>query len=120
MIEEFIGRMFAVRDASHLAHWAAKGRGSFAAHTALGDFYDELIDKLDAYVESYQGYFGLIGRVNPLPYSRDGIMEQIKAEAGWMEAHCDEICRGKPSLENMLQDIEALFATTFYKLKNLE
>lgn len=120
MIEEFVGRMFAIRDAAHLAHWAAKGKSSFAAHMALGDFYDGLIDKLDPYVEAYQGYFGLIGPVKPVPYVRENIMDQIKGLAAWMEANCDEICRGKPSLENMLQDIEALFATTYYKLKNLE
>lgn len=120
MCEEFVARMLAIRDAAHLAHWAAKGKGSFAAHMALGEFYDGLIDKLDAYVEAYQGYFGLIGAVKPMPFSRDKIMEQIKAEATWMEANCDDICQSKPALENMLQDIEALFATTYYKLRNLE
>lgn len=120
MIEDFVARMFAIRDAAHLAHWAAKGKGSFAAHMALGDFYDELIEKVDGYVETYQGYFGLIGLVKPVPYVRENIMDQIKGLAAWMEANCDEICRSKPSLENMLQDIEALFAHTYYKLKNLE
>jgi DNA-binding ferritin-like protein len=120
MIEDFVGRMFAIRDAAHLAHWAANGKGSFARHVALGKFYDKLIDKLDAYIEAYQGYFGLIGPVKPIPYTRENIQEQIKGLASWMEAHCQEICREKPGLENMLQDIEALFATTFYKLKNLE
>lgn len=120
MIEDFVGRMFAIRDASHLAHWAAKGEGSFSRHKALGKFYEALIDKLDTYVETYQGYFGLIGPVKPIPYTRENIIEQIKGLASWMEANCDEICRGKPSLENMLQDIEALFAHTYYKLKNLE
>lgn len=120
MIEDFVSRMFAIRDAAHLAHWAAKGKGSFAAHMALGDFYDELIDKLDAYVEVYQGYFGLIGPVRPTPYSRDDVMGQIRSLAAWMEEHCDDICREKPALENLLQDIEGLFASTYYKLKNLE
>lgn len=120
MIEDFVARMFAIRDAAHLAHWAAKGKGSFAAHMALGEFYDGVIDKLDPFVEAYQGYFGLIGPVKPVPYVRDNIMEQIKGLAGWIEMNSDEICREKHALENLLQDIEALFATTFYKLKNLE
>lgn len=120
MIEDFVGRMFAIRDAAHLAHLSAKGKGSFAAHMALADFYDGLIDKLDPFIEAYQGYFGLIGPVKPVPYVRENIMDQIKGLAAWMEANCGEICRGKPALENIFQDIEALFATTFYKLKNLE
>lgn len=119
MIEEFVGRMLAMRDAAHVAHWAAKGPGSYAQHVALGEFYDGLIDKLDAYVETYQGYFGLIGPVKPIPYSRDKIIEQIKDCAAWLEDNCDDICMEKPALENMLQDIEALFAQTYYKLRNL-
>lgn len=120
MVEDFVSRMFAIRDAAHTAHWAAKGQGSYARHVALGDFYEGLIEKLDAYIEAYQGYFGLIGPVKPMPFTREDVMEQIKGLASWMEANCDEICREKPCLENLLQDIEALFATTFYKLKNLE
>lgn len=120
MIEDFVSRMFAIRDAAHLAHWAAKGKGSFAAHVALGEFYGAIPDKLDAFIEAYQGYFGLIGAVKPMPYSREGVMEQIKGLAAWIEMNADDICREKSALENMLQDIEALFASTFYKLKNLE
>ena len=74
MVEDFVGRMFAIRDAAHLAHWAAKGEGSFARHKALGKFYEVLIDKLDAYIEAYQGYFGLIGPVKPIPYTRENII----------------------------------------------
>lgn len=120
MVEEFVARMFAIRNAAHAAHWAAKGEGSFSRHKALGKFYEALIDKVDMFVETYQGYFGLIGPIKPLPFTRENIIEQIKLEASWMEANCYDICREKPGLENMLQDIEALFAHTFYKLKNLE
>ena len=120
MIEEFVGRMFAIRDASHLAHWEAKGEGSYSRHKALGKFYEKLIDKLDAFVETYQGYFGLIAPVKPVSYTRENIQDQIKDLASWMEENCNDICRGKPGLENMLQDIEALFAHTYYRLRNLE
>ena len=35
MIEELVSRTFAIRNAAHLAHWRAKGTGSFAKHMAL-------------------------------------------------------------------------------------
>jgi len=117
MIEEFVGRMFALRDASHVAHWASR---SYAQHKALGKFYDEIIEKVDGIVEAYQGYFGLIGPVAPLPYSREAIMDQIQSEAKWLGEHCDEICRGNGAIENMLYDLEAMFASTYYKLKFLK
>lgn len=119
MVEEFISRMFAIRDAAHLAHWAAKGPGSYAQHQALGDFYDGLIDALDGYVEVYQGYYGLIGDVTPKPYHRKDILKQIQAEAMWLGENCSAICQENEALENILQEIEALFAKTYYKLKFL-
>jgi hypothetical protein len=117
MIEEFVSRMFALRDASHVAHWASK---SYAEHQTLGAFYDELVDRVDGIIEAYQGYFGLIKSVSPLPYSRDKIMDQIQSEAKWLSSHCDEICRGNAAVENMLYDLEGMFAQAYYKLKNLK
>ena len=120
MIEEFVSRMFALRDASHVAHWAAKGDGSFSAHMALGEFYEALVEKTDEIVEVYQGFFGLIKPVNPLPYNRDKIMEQIQSEAKWLSNNCEEICQGNGAIENLLYDMQALMARTYYKLKNLK
>lgn len=119
MVEEFVARMFAIRDAAHVAHWAAKGPGSYAQHVALGEFYDGIIDLVDGYVEAYQGYYGLIGEVKPIPYSRKDILKQIQAEAKWLGENCDAICQENDTLENLLQEIKALFAKTYYKLKNL-
>lgn len=119
MIEEFVARMFAIRDAAHVAHWAAKGPGSYAQHEALSAFYDGLLDLVDNYIETYQGYYGLIGEVTPTPYSRKDILKQIQAEAKWLGENCDGICQENAALENIFQEIEAHFAKTFYKLKNL-
>lgn len=118
-VEVFVGRMFAIRDAAHLAHWAAKGDGSYAAHVALGEFYDGLLDKLDVFVETYQGFFGLIAPVTPVPYVRDGIAIQIMNEAKWLCENCCVICRDNPALENIMQEIAAHFATSYYKLRYL-
>lgn len=117
MIEEFVSRMFALRDASHVAHWASK---SYAEHKTLGKFYDGVVDKVDGIIEAYQGYFGLIKPVNPLPYSRDKIMDQIQAEAKWLADNCDAVCNGNAAVENMLYDLEGFMAQTYYKLKNLK
>lgn len=119
MVEVFVARMFAIRDAAHLAHWSATGAGSYAAHQALGSFYDELIDKLDTYVETYQGYFGLIKAVQPVPYAKESIAAQIRNEAQWLSENCGTICRENEALENIYQDICALFAQTYYKLRYL-
>lgn len=39
----------------HKAHLKITGPGSYAAHTAMGAFYDEIGDLADSIAESYQG-----------------------------------------------------------------
>ena len=118
-MQELITRVFAIRDAAHLAHWAAKGPGSFARHSALGDFYDGIIDKLDGIVEAYQGAFGLIQLDLNLEITPKDLDERIKDEVNWLQENRSEIAGGIAAIENMIDDLAGLYLTTFYKLKNL-
>lgn len=118
MIEELVSRIFATRNAAHLAHWAATGEGSDARHRALGDFYDGLIDKIDDIVEIHQGAFGLIGSVEPCDVDGD-IVVHIGAEANWIVKNRTELAGGLPPIENTLDDLVGLYLKTFYKLRNL-
>lgn len=117
MVEEFVSRMFMLRDAAHTAHWATK---SYAEHVALNELYDAIPDRVDAFIEAYQGFYGLIGPVKPMPYARDNIMKQVQEQAAWLEKNGEAVSRENDALENLLQDVKALLATTYYKLKNLK
>ena len=68
MIEQLISRVFYARNLAHYEHWRTK---SYAQHKALGKFYDEIIEALDALVEAYQGLNGLIGSI-PSPTDTKG------------------------------------------------
>lgn len=116
MIEELISRVFATRNAVHLAHWKTK---SYAQHVALGELYDGLIDRIDAIVEMYQGAFGLIENVDVKPISSADIMEHIGQEANWIEENRSAIAGDVCAIENQIDDLAGLYLTTFYKLKNL-
>ena len=116
MIEEFVSRMFALRDSTHLAHWNTR---SYAEHVALGDFYDELIDKVDTIVEAYQGCSGLIGKVKPRDYAREGILKQIADNANWLAENRDRLAEDNQVIENQIDELGLFFATTHYKLKFL-
>ena len=39
----------------HISHLLVTGTGSFAAHKAMNEFYDEVADKADTLAEAYQG-----------------------------------------------------------------
>jgi hypothetical protein len=43
------------RNSFHKLHLKVKGEGSYAAHIAIGDFYDGLPGQADTLVEGYQG-----------------------------------------------------------------
>lgn len=116
MIEELVGRVFATRNAVHLAHWKTK---SFAQHSALGDFYDGLIGKIDAIVEMCQGAHGLIGAVSVPAVSPDKIAEHIADEAEWIAECRDDIADDVDAIKNVIDDLVGLYLTTHYKLKHL-
>jgi DNA-binding ferritin-like protein len=121
MLEELVARVFSVRNAAHLAHWRAKGAGSFARHMALGDFYDGAIDKIDGIVEAMQGATGsLIGTVKLADTdSKSDIIPRLVDDVNWIAKNRENIAKRVPAIENLLDDLADLYLSTIYKLKNL-
>lgn len=116
MIEQLVSRVFATRNAVHLAHWSTQ---SYAEHKALGSFYDSLIDGIDSIVEAHQGAFGLIGDVELENVKKADIAEHIKQEARWIEQNREDIARGVRAIENLIDSLTDSYLTTYYKLTNL-
>lgn len=116
MIEEFVSRVFATRNAVHLAHWAET---SGFRHEALGDFYGSIIKKSDKIVEAHMGAFGLLDSVSNRTVSKDGIAEHIAAEAKWINTNRDKIANGVRAIENLIDDLVGEYLTTHYKLTKL-
>lgn len=116
-MEELIARIFKTRNQAHLAHWKTK---SYAEHQALGELYDSLIDLLDKLVEACQGSKGIIGHVDLS--CKDESVEIVKClteDANWISKNRSKVGHNVPALENILDEIVALYLTTIYKLKNL-
>ena len=119
MIEELIGRVFTARNVAHIAHWKATGVGSYARHEALGAFIEGVIEKLDGLVEAYMGYFSDVGEPkNTAPKATD-IIPLLTVDAAWITKNRSDIAKGVPALENIVDEIVALYLTTLYKLKRL-
>ena len=114
MIDQLIKRAVKLRDATHLAHWQATGEGSYARHQALGEFYEGMLGKLDEYVETHQGAFGL-----SVEGGGEDTLEAIRKQMLWLTEHRSEIARGVPALENLLDELVALHLRTLYKLEHL-
>ena len=116
MIEELVSRVFATRNAVHLAHWSEK---SGWRHGVLGGFYDSLIDKVDNIVEAHQGAYGLIGDVKQVTVDKDDIAEHIADEAKWIDDNRDKIAGNIRAISNLVDDLVDEYLTTHYKLTKL-
>lgn len=113
--EQFVSLGLLARDLSHLAHWKT---GSYAEHVTLQEFYDGLLELLDAFVEQYQGYYNKRLAISRAADSQEGdIKEVIEYQCEWIERNRYDICdEDESALQNTLDEILRLYQTTLYKL----
>lgn len=93
----------------------------YAAHIALNDFYDDLIDPTDALIEAYQGTVGhkVEGYVNII-HEEDFVCpyDYLHALKDMLMAHDDMFSQSE--LCSRLDDVFSLIDSTLYKLKELD
>lgn len=118
---EFIAVLFLARDIAHREHLRVSGLGSYAKHVALNDFYDGIVDLADSLAEAYQGRHGLIRDMPLLDNMFNGaIVSSIQKQLDWIEANrYKAVSKDDTALQNIIDEIVALYLSTLYKLKNL-
>lgn len=104
-----------------IAHQLHLQSRSYSEHKALGAFYEEIPDLVDALTESYQGKYGLIedyptnyhnaSRKNALAYMES--LQKFVAEARGSLPQDSE-------LQNEVDNIANLINSTVYKLRFLK
>ena len=117
-MNQFIGCLFLARDIAHSAHLNTR---SYAKHMALGSFYDGIIDLADTLAEAYQGRHGLMGPITRQSAKKPGdILAFLEGSLKEIEA-CRYECvpRTDSTLQNIIDEIVALYLSTIYKLKFL-
>ena len=113
MISELAARVFAARDIAHREHWASK---SYAAHIALGSFYDDVIEAVDSVIENYQGMFGPIDSFEVKAERVSDIRAYLIQEADWLESNLDELSQGSQSISNLIQTLISVYTRTIFLL----
>lgn len=118
-VAEFVGTLMHSATVTHFMHLQVKGLGSFAAHTALGAYYEGIVDLVDGLAESIQGKYGIIDGYGPsfalpsgepLVYMKS-LMEYVDSKREEMPADTE--------IQNDIDSICTLINTTVYKLENL-
>lgn len=113
--EQFVSLVLLARDTAHLAHWKTK---SFAEHKALNEFYDEVLELIDGFVEQYQGYYKT--RMDIKRSEDDGKaspVEVLEYQCEWIEMKRFSICaKEDTALQNTIDEILRQYQTTLYML----
>ena len=115
---EFVGMLFLARDVAHSVHLNTR---SFSKHSALGLFYDEVIDLADKFAEAYQGKHGLIGPISLMNAQKTAnIVEFLQGQVDEIEKARYEVCeKTETALQNIIDEIVGLYLSTLYKLRFL-
>ena len=116
VMANFVSTLFHSRTQTHTFHLQTN---SFAAHKALNDYYDEIIDIVDGLVESYQGRYGILkgykGMADVLECDENVVIK-------YFEALCMYVEKNRPLLpqdsyiQNQIDELIALIESTKYKL----
>jgi len=115
---DFVGTLFLARDVAHSVHLNTR---SFAKHSALNEFYDNIVELADKFAEAYQGKYSLIGPISLMSAKKtNNIVEFLESQAAEIEDMrykvVDKTCT---PLQNIIDEIMGQYYSTLYKLKYL-
>lgn len=115
---DFVGMLFLARDVAHSVHLNTR---SFAKHSALNTFYDEIVELADGFAEAYQGRYGLIGPISLMSAKKtSNIIEFLEDQLAELESMRYDVCdKTDTPLQNLIDGIIELYLSTLYKLKFL-
>ncbi len=104
---------------THIMHWQTQ---SYAAHVALGEFYEEMPELIDAVVEAYQGKNNVI--LSNFPVEMEAY--ESMAPLDYMEYLGQELSEGRAlfgndsEIQNLVDGIADLIDSTIYKLRRFK
>jgi hypothetical protein len=106
-MEELIARGFCARSYAHEIHLQTR---KFAVHEALGAFYEDVVPALDRLAEAYQGRFGVLERFRDCrPDRTQHIRDWLRVESDWICENAAALGNGDPAIENLVQDVLAVY-----------
>lgn len=120
MIGRLVGTLFLAREYAHRAHLRVTGPGSFAKHSALGEFYEGIIGHADSITEAYQGrhdiidipYLPMIDEEDPVK-ALESMLDDIE------KIRYDAVDKSDSPIQNMIDEAVGQFLSTLYKLRKL-
>lgn len=119
---DMVSALLHSRTQVHVFHWQTKSQSSFAEHMALGGFYDEIGDKVDGLVESYQGKYDIVKNYETMDIENYSGVEQLISYFKDLDKEIEEKRKDieESYLQNQIDTIQELIFSTLYKLRFLK
>jgi hypothetical protein len=120
-VVKFFSRLFESREMAHVYHLTVKGEmGSHAAHLALQEYYEGILEFVDEMIEVYQGQYGIIEGYDVIDTSDTKNKDKIEYfEDLVSQTREDRKCIKSEDthIHNIIDEAIALMFKTLYKLK---
>ena len=115
---DFVGILFLARDVTHSVHLNTR---SYSKHKALQKFYENIIELADNFAEAYQGRYGLMGPVTLQSAKKTtNVIDFLQGQLDEIETDRYKVCdKEETALQNLIDEVVALYLSTLYKLRFL-
>ena len=118
---KLFSKLFESREMAHIYHLQVSGEpGSHAKHTALGEYYDGVLDLVDSIIETFQGQYGIVEEYATIDTKETGskdTIEYFNELARFIKEERKCINAEDTHLHNIIDEVVALVYRTLYKLK---
>jgi hypothetical protein len=120
IVGQFVSTLFASRTQAHVFHLQTD---SFAAHSALNAYYDEIVGITDGIVESYQGKYGIVSGYGNIALQEfqncEGVISYFETLCMYVEKS-RQVLPQDTYIQNQIDEVVALINSTIYKLRFLK
>ena len=119
---KFFSKLFESREMAHVYHLSVKGdMGSYAAHVALGTYYEGILEFIDDLIETYQGQYELIesfDMINTIDTKSKPPIEYFEELVMFIKSTRNTSLSAEDThLHNVIDEVVGLIYRTIYKLK---
>ena len=118
---KLFSKLFESREMAHIYHLQVNGdMGSHAKHTALGDYYDDVLGLIDSIIEVFQGQYGIVEEYDVIDTSETrskDTIEYFNELVRFIKEERKCINAEDTHLHNIIDEVVALVYRTLYKLK---
>lgn len=119
---KLFSKLFESREMAHVYHLQVKGdEGSHAAHVALNEYYDGVLDLIDDLVETYTGQYDIVDGYESIDTNitkTKDMLEYFKGLAQFIkDSRYKALLQEDTHLQNIVDEVVALIYKTIYKLR---